>query len=50
MKYLNHKKKSVASSGAIEKIHDLWFELIEHTTYSPDLVPRDFLLKAALRG
>ncbi|GFW24983.1 histone-lysine N-methyltransferase SETMAR [Trichonephila clavipes] len=36
------------------KIHELWFELLDHPLYSPDLAPSDFFLvhhlKIALGG
>ncbi|GFX77918.1 histonelysine Nmethyltransferase SETMARlike [Trichonephila clavipes] len=42
------------SSVTMAKIHELWFELLDHPFYSPDLAPSDFLLfhhlKIALGG
>ena len=45
---------SHTSAVAMAKIHELWFELLDHPPYSPDLAPNDFFLfphlKIALGG
>ncbi|GFX27499.1 mariner Mos1 transposase [Trichonephila clavipes] len=44
---------SLTSVVAMAKIHELWFELLDHPPYSPDLAPSNFLsphLKIALGG
>ncbi|GFV56546.1 mariner Mos1 transposase [Trichonephila clavipes] len=55
-KILFHQDNTLSHTSAVAmvKIHELWFELLDHLPYSPDLVPSDFFLfphlKIALIG
>ncbi|KYQ56589.1 hypothetical protein ALC60_04444, partial [Trachymyrmex zeteki] len=38
-------EKNRISAAAMIKIHELWFELIDHSPYLPDLAPKETMWK-----